>query len=141
MRGCIKTKSLTFDDEINYKPNMDYNHFARMTTFNGQAVIVGIVADDYRTENGKRVAKKANKYLEVFNKVENKWRLKSPEDESNLLSWITQFALVPLKDNLLHLGGDDIASDDTSSSYNSDYKYLSFSLDAVYQKWTKMDMG
>ena len=132
---------MMFDDETNYKLNKDYNHFARMTTFNGNAVIVGIVVGNYKTENGLRLAKNANKYLEIFDRDENTWLLKSPADESKWLNWITQFALVPLQNNLLHIGGNDIGSSPTSSSYGRAYESSYFKLDSMYKKWTKMGKG
>ena len=140
-QGCIKTENgITFDN-TNYKLNKDYNRFAKMTTFNGLAVIVGIVGSDIRTEFGKEVVKEANKYVEIFDGVSNQWLLKSPKDTSHLLNWITQFALVPLKNNLLHLGGNDIGSAPASSAYHSNYEISSFQLDSVYQKWIKMGTG
>ena len=51
------------DIHNNYKLNKDYNRYAKMTTFNGQAVIVGIVGSDIRKEHEKEVTKKANKYV------------------------------------------------------------------------------
>ena len=112
-----------------------------MTTFKGQAVIVGIVGNDIRKESGKDVVKEANKYVEIFDGVSNQWLLKSPEDTSYLLNWITQFALVPLKNNLLHLGGNDIASAPASSAYQSNYEISSFQLDSIYKNWIKMGTG
>lgn len=132
---------MIFDDGTIYNLNKDFNHFARMTTFNGQAVIVGIVADNYKTEKQERVAKRSNKYVEIFDSVENKWLLQTPGDKSNLTNWITQFALVPLKNNLLHIGGNDIASPSGSSSYQKDYEPSSFNLDLRYENWIKMGPG
>ena len=125
----------------NYKLNKDYNRYAKMTTFNKQAVIVGIVGSDFRTEYNTHVEKKPNKYVEIFDDVSNQWLLKSPEDTSYLLNWITQFALVPVKSNLFHLGGNDIASAPASSSYQNYYEESSFRLDSRYKNWIQMGTG
>ena len=53
-----------------YKLNKDYNNYARMTTFNGQAVLIGLVTD----HNGQET--QARKYVEVFDKGESEWLLK-----------------------------------------------------------------
>ena len=132
---------MMFDDRTIYNLNKDFNHFAKMTTFNGQAVIVGIVVGAYKTEDQKRVAKNSNKYVEIFDRVQNKWLLQSPGDNSNWTNWITQFALVPLKNKLLHIGGNDIGSPSRSSSYQADYEHSSFNLDLRYKNWIKMGPG
>ena len=132
---------MMFDDRTTYNLNKDFNHFARMTTFNGQAVMVGIVASDYRDEKEEHVAEISNKYVEIFDKVQNKWLLQSPGDDTYLINWITQFALVPLKNKLLHIGGNDIGSPSRSSSYQADYEHSSFNLDLRYKNWIKMGPG
>ena len=129
-QGCIKTTNgIEFDFERNYKLKADYNHHARMTTFNGQAVLVGIVVPNYN----KQYAIKANKFVEIFDSDENKWSLKWPNDTN--VAFITQFALVPLTNKLLHIGGNDIGSS------GIEFGLSSFYLDSMYTKWTKMGMG
>ena len=132
---------MMFDDRTIYNLNKDFNHFAKMTTFNGQAVIVGIVVGAYKTEDQKRVAKNSNKYVEIFDRVQNKWLLQSPGDNSNWTNWITQFALVSLKNILLHLGGNDIGSPPGASSYQNNYERSNFHLDSMYENWVKMGTG
>ena len=100
-----------------------------MTTFNGQAVIVGVVVEEY---DGP-YATKARKYVEVFDNDSNEWLLKSPE-ESEDLHWSMQYALVPLKSKLLHIGGNDIGE-----GKNAKYNYLAFYLDKEFSRWTQLE--
>ena len=123
------TNGIEFDYETNYKLKEVYNHHARMTTFNGQALLVGIVVRTYN----KQYATNAAKYVEVFDSDKNEWSLKSPNDED--IAFISQFALVPLKNALLHIGGNDIGSAGT------EFGLSSFYLDSMYKKWTEMGMG
>ena len=116
-------------DFTNYELNNDYNQYARMTTFNGQAVLIGIVSqhnDDFATE--------ANKYVEVFDEHENEWILKNPKKQFEDLNWSAQFALVPLKDKLLHLGGNDIGESDVKY-----HNHLGFYLDTEFSEWKKLE--
>ena len=115
-------------DFTNYELNKDYNQYARMTTFNGQAVLIGIVSQ----HNGD-FATWANKYVEVFDEDENEWILKDPNKFTEDMNWSAQYALVPLKDKLLHLGGNDIGEDDVKY-----HNYLGFYLDTEFSKWTKL---
>ena len=129
------TDGVEFDYGTMSKLQKDYNHHARMTTFNGQAVLVGIVVSSYNN----KFARAATKYVEVFDSNKNAWSLKSPNDENIIdivnIAFITQFALVPLKNTLLHLGGNDIGSGD---SY---FGHRTFYLDSMYKEWTKMGIG
>ena len=130
------TDGIEFDYDTMSKLQKDYNHHARMTTFNGQAVIVGIVVSSYNN----KFARAANKYVEVFDSDKNKWSLKSPNDENIMdeninIAFITQFALVPLKNTLLHMGGNDIGSG------NSNFGARTFYLDSMYKEWTRMGIG
>ena len=99
-----------------------------MTTFNGQAVLIGIVS---HLEGGKT---QANKYVEVFDEDKSKWLLKNPSDVFGDVNWSAQYALVPLKNKLLHLGGNDIG--DSKLRY---YNYLGSYLDAEFSKWTRLE--
>ena len=100
-----------------------------MTTFNGQAVIVGVVVEEY---DGP-YATKARKYVEVFDNDSNEWLLKSPE-ASEYLHWSMQYALVPWKNKLLHIGGNDIGE-----GKNLELNYLAFYLDKEFSKWTQLE--
>ena len=122
---CIKTTNGVDFDRPNsgrktYKLNKDYNRYARMTTFNGQAVLIGIA--------------QPQKYVEVFDKNEGQWLLKNPSHQFDDLNWSVQYALVPLKDKLLHLGGNDFG--DSNLLY---YNYLGSYLDAEFSKWTRLE--
>ena len=129
------TNGIEFDYETNYKLKEVYNHHARMTTFNGQALLVGIVVRSYN----KEFAREATKYVEIFDSDKNEWSLKSPNDKDIIddinIAFITQFALVPLKNKLLHIGGNDIGS------AGIEFGLSCFYLDSMYKKWTRMGMS
>ena len=99
-----------------------------MTTFNGQAVLIGIVS---HLEGGKT---QANKYVEVFNRDKSKWQLKNPSDVYGDVNWSAQYALVPFKNKLLHLGGNDVGEGKLFF-----HMYLGFYLDTEFSKWNQLE--
>ena len=101
-----------------------------MTTFNGEAVLIGISWKfPHRTEINK-----PKKYVEVFDENVSEWLLKNPLDESvsGDVDWSAQYALVPLKNKLLHLGGNDIGE-----GKHLIHNYLGLYLDTEFSQWTK----
>ena len=128
------TDGIEFDYDTIFKLRGDYNHHARMTTFNGQAVLVGIVVRSYNNQ----FATNANKYVEVFDSDKSKWSLKLPDIKQSSdtnIAYITQFAMVPLENKLLHIGGNDIGS------AGKNYGLTTFYLDSIYTEWTRMESG
>ena len=120
----ISRDGIQFDNRKTSRLNADYNQYARMTTFDGKAVLVGIVS----SHNGNH-ATAATKFVEVFDVNNNQWLLHRPEDRYGV-AYTSQFALVPLKTKLLQLGGNDIGSG--NYGYHGE---LGFYLDLMFTKW------
>ena len=134
---CIKTTNGVDFDRANsgrktYRLNKDYNQYARMTTFNGHAVLIGIIWE----LNHSVGITKPKKYVEVFDEDESKWLLKNPSDESvnGDVNWSAQYALVPLKNKLLHLGGNDIGEGN-----HLFHNYVGYYLDTEFSQWIKLE--
>ena len=112
------------DNHIVYELNHDYDGFAKMTTFMGQAVIVG------------QTASPVQKYVEVFNSKSKQWELKTTVEGEfylgdNSIEMIAYYGLVAYKNKLMHLGGNNIVNDNPHSA-----KQL-FYLDSSFGKWKR----
>ena len=89
-----------------------------MTTFRGQAVLVG-------TSSSPDV----KKYVEIFDEQSRTWALKTPEDGYGL-RYTANFALIALENKLLHLGGLDTG--EGKLHYHSQKTFL---LDSMFTEW------
>ena len=127
---CIKTTNgIHFDNQNPIRLNKDYNEYAKMVTFQGQAVIVGIVNTKINLPDGSD-AQSVFKHVEIFDKERREWSLKTPEDKYGV-RWTSNFALIPFKNKLLQLGGRDIG--EGQLSYHG---RLAFFLNSTFTAWT-----
>ena len=117
----MKFTEPSHDNHIVYELNHDYDIFAKMTTFMGQAVLVGQSSD----QDGN-----VRKYVEVFNAESEKWELKTTEkgevySRDSDIETIAYYGLVAYKDKLLHFGGLDTGGN-TDSGKQFYYLHSSF---------------